>query len=192
MGANINVVCRDIPLSYSLAFRKAVTFVLISEGALHADGTPTPDLGYVNDPTDLGGETKGGISKRAFPHLDIKNLTLEKIVSLYHVRYWRAAHCADWSAPVALMVFDAAVQHGPVTAIELLQEVSGAKADGKVGPLTRAAVAALDKGYLVNRYSLRRARFYARIITKNQSQTRFIEGWHNRLVDLVDSAWTFL
>lgn len=192
MGANINVVCRDIPLSYSLAFRKAVTFVLISEGALYANGTPKDDLGYVNDPTDPGGETKGGISKRAFPHLDMQNLTLEKIVSLYHVRYWRAAHCADWSAPVALMVFDAAVQHGPVTAIELLQEISEAKSDGKVGPLTRAAVATLDAGYLVNRYSLRRARFYARIITKNQSQTRFIEGWHNRLVDLVDSAWTFL
>lgn len=192
MVANINVVCSDIPLSYSLAFRKAVTFVLIIEGALYADGTPKDDLGYVNDPTDPGGETKGGISKRAFPHLDIKNLTLEKIVSLYHVRYWRAAHCLDWSAPVALMVFDAAVQHGPVTAIELLQEISGVKADGKVGPLTRAAVASLDSGYLVNRYSLRRARFYARIITKNQSQTRFIEGWHNRLVDLVDSAWTFL
>lgn len=31
--------------------------------------------GYVNDPNDPGGETKFGISKRSYPHLDIKNLT---------------------------------------------------------------------------------------------------------------------
>jgi len=34
--------------------------------------------GYVNDHYDPGGETKYGISKRAFPHLDIKNLTKKK------------------------------------------------------------------------------------------------------------------
>lgn len=192
MGASINVVCRDISASYLAAFRKAVTFVLIKEGALNFDGTPKDDLGYVNDPTDSGGETKGGISKKAFPNIDIKNLTLEKIVSLYHVRYWRAAHCADWPAPVALIVFDAAVQHGPITSIELLQEIASVKADGQVGPITQAAVATLESGYLVTRYSLRRSRLYARIVVKNMTQSRFIEGWHNRLVDLVDSAWTYL
>lgn len=31
--------------------------------------------GYVNDPNDPGGETKYGISKRSYPHVDIKNLT---------------------------------------------------------------------------------------------------------------------
>ena len=30
---------------------------------------------YSNDPNDPGGETKWGISKRAYPNLDIKNLT---------------------------------------------------------------------------------------------------------------------
>jgi len=33
------------------------------------------ECGYVNDPNDPGGETKFGISKRSYPHLDIKNLT---------------------------------------------------------------------------------------------------------------------
>ena len=31
--------------------------------------------GYVNDPTDKGGETNFGISKRAYPNLDVFNLT---------------------------------------------------------------------------------------------------------------------
>ena len=34
--------------------------------------------GYVNDPTDLGGETKYGITKRFYPDVDIKNLTEEE------------------------------------------------------------------------------------------------------------------
>ena len=34
--------------------------------------------GYVNDPKDLGGETKYGITKRFYPDIDIKNLTIEQ------------------------------------------------------------------------------------------------------------------
>ena len=54
---------------YSLAFQHAIHFVLDKEGGLR------PDMGYVNDPKDRGGETKAGISKRAYPNEDIKNLT---------------------------------------------------------------------------------------------------------------------
>lgn len=174
---------------YSEAFLFAVVFVLIKEGALNSDGTPKPDLGYVNDPHDLGGETKGGISKRAFPHLDIATLTLDDIVRIYHTRYWRAAYCPDWSPAVALYAFDSAVQHGSITAIKLLQEISDCKDDGMVGPKTRAAVNSLDQEFLLARFGLRRARLYARIIQGNTSQARYIEGWFNRLVDLTNSAW---
>ena len=41
----------------------------IIEQVLHHEG------GYVNDPTDLGGETNFGITKRFYPDVDIKNLT---------------------------------------------------------------------------------------------------------------------
>ena len=34
--------------------------------------------GYVNDPDDPGGETKYGISKKAYPDEDIKELTIER------------------------------------------------------------------------------------------------------------------
>ncbi len=39
--------------------------------------------GLVNDPNDPGGETKYGISKRAYPELDIANLTLEQAKGIY-------------------------------------------------------------------------------------------------------------
>ncbi|MDT8844777.1 glycoside hydrolase family 108 protein [Vibrio parahaemolyticus] len=174
---------------YTPEFCHAVRFILIEEGALYRDGTPKPGLGYVNNPKDPGGETKGGISKRAFPGIDIASLTLDKIVRLYYTNYWKPAYCPEWSGAIALYAFDSAVQHGATNAIRMLQEISGTKPDGKVGPNTRAAVHSGDVEYLCARYGLRRARFYARILKNNYSQTAFIEGWHNRLVHLTDAAW---
>lgn len=34
--------------------------------------------GYVNHPSDPGGETKYGISKRSYPREDIRNMTLAR------------------------------------------------------------------------------------------------------------------
>lgn len=59
-------------------FDKCVEFVLASEG------------GYVNDKYDAGGETKFGISKRAYPDLDIINLTIEQAKDIYYKDYWCA------------------------------------------------------------------------------------------------------
>lgn len=57
-------------------FESAVNAVLGEEG------------GYVNNPADPGGETNFGISKRAFPNVDIKNLTREAAMGLYKTHYW--------------------------------------------------------------------------------------------------------
>lgn len=182
----------DFPFStrgFTPEFCHAVRFILIEEGALNHDGTPRPNLGYVNDPTDAGGETKGGISKRAFPNVDIAALTLDAIVRFYYTHYWKPAYCQEWAGPVALYMLDAAVQHGAVPAIRMLQEISDSKPDGKMGPKTRAAVHQSDVEYLCARYGLRRARYYARILKNNHTQVRFIEGWHNRLVNLTNAAW---
>ncbi|MBI5343968.1 MAG: hypothetical protein HZB83_01285, partial [Deltaproteobacteria bacterium] len=46
-------------------FERAIAFVLRHEG------------GYANDPRDPGGETNFGISKRAYPMLNIKDLSVE-------------------------------------------------------------------------------------------------------------------
>ncbi|WP_153448460.1 glycoside hydrolase family 108 protein [Vibrio algicola] len=177
---------QDFPFNtrdYSLSFCHALMFVLEKEGGLTADG------GYVDDPQDRGGETKFGISQRAFPHENIADLTIDDAVALYYAHYWLVASCNDLPDPLSLAVFDAAVQHGVRAAIKMLQEVAGVVADGIYGPKTHEAVYAKDDEYLLSVYHLRRARFYARIIKKNPTQSRFIEGWHNRLSDCLEAAW---
>lgn len=44
--------------------------------------------GYVNDPNDPGGETKYGISKRSYPHVDIKNLTKDDAKKIFVENYF--------------------------------------------------------------------------------------------------------
>lgn len=84
-----------------MSFERAFELVIGHEG------------GYVNDPQDPGGETKFGISKRAYPTLDIKGLTIEQAREIYLRDYWFGAGCdkvADDA--MAILMFDCAVNQG--------------------------------------------------------------------------------
>lgn len=136
--------------------------------------------GYVNDPDDPGGETKYGISKRSYPHLDIKNLTLAQAKAIYYNDYWIAAKC-DWlPEPLNVYVFDAAVNQGLSTAIKLLQETVGVPADGVFGNQTKRAVAAAEPKELADLYAATRAMRYVNTNKFN----KYGKGWFKRLFNL--------
>ncbi|HEM7925187.1 glycoside hydrolase family 108 protein [Citrobacter amalonaticus] len=177
----------------SPAFRNALTFVLSAE------------RGYVNDPTDRGGETNLGISDKrdgvadgmtdvdgdGKPDTRIRDLTVEQAGQIYFRDYWYPAYCPLWPDEVALFVFDSAVQHGAKKAVQLLQEAvgfTGKSVDGIAGKNTRAAVGSADPDWLMNRLYLRRSRYYADIIKSNPSQGKFLNGWFNRLDNLADAC----
>ncbi|ETZ07377.1 hypothetical protein P618_200441 [Holospora obtusa F1] len=44
--------------------------------------------GYSDDPDDDGGETKFGISKRSYPHVDVDALTVEQAKNIYKRDFW--------------------------------------------------------------------------------------------------------
>jgi lysozyme family protein len=93
-----------------LKFQTALTFTLQEEG------------GYSFDPQDPGGETNFGISKRSYPHLDIKNLTIDQASDIYYRDYWMAAGCYRIkSETLAAKLFDLAVNTGPRSAAKFLQ-----------------------------------------------------------------------
>lgn len=79
--------------------------------------------GYVNNPNDPGGETKYGISHRAYPDEDIANLTLERAQFLYKRDYWDALGLDDRLPGYALVLFDCAVNNGVNAARVLLTQV---------------------------------------------------------------------
>lgn len=92
--------------------------------------------GYVNDPNDPGGETKYGISKRAFPNVDIKNLTVPQAYNIYKEHYWDKVSGDVLPWPINILLFDMAVHSGPTRAIKTAQEAFKLTADGVIGPRT--------------------------------------------------------
>lgn len=96
--------------------------------------------GYTVGENDPGGETNWGISKRSYPDVDIKNLTRDDAKSIYLRDFWNAAQMDQYNPAISFQVFDAAVNHGIPEAIKLLQIAARVNPDGKVGPVTVAAV----------------------------------------------------
>ena len=62
--------------------------------------------GYVNDSDDPGGETNMGISKRAYPEIDIKRLTEAEATAIYYDDYWRPARVEDVPENLRLIYFE--------------------------------------------------------------------------------------
>ena len=133
--------------------------------------------GYVNDPRDPGGETKFGISKRAYPAVDIRNLTLDGAKAIYRRDYWAPVECDNLPAALRFHVFDAAVNSGLRQAVQFLQTAVGVAADGRFGPVTRAAVLAADPASLAAQYSGARLQFMTELLT----WPTFGKGWARRI-----------
>ena len=135
--------------------------------------------GYVNHASDPGGETNYGISKRAYPSLDIKALTLADAKAIYKRDYWDRAQCDKLPPSVAYVLFDAAVNSGIGQAIRFLQRAVNVADDGVIGPMTIAAVTRLDAESVCARYIGQRLEF----MTKLTTWDAFSRGWSRRLAD---------
>lgn len=138
--------------------------------------------GYVNSPNDPGGETKYGISKRSYPHLDIKNLTLTQAYQIYWDDFWTRMACDHMPIGLDRFVFDFAVNSGTPTVARKLQMAVGTLADGKVGPKTIAAIQRMDQRAVFRTLFVERA-----IIFASAKPNVFAEnshGWYARLCDM--------
>lgn len=135
--------------------------------------------GYVNDPRDPGGETKFGISKRAYPKVDIKNLTIADAKHIYFNDYWSRLQLDKLPDAIRFDMFDAAVNSGLSMAAKFLQRALRIKDDGVIGPATIAAANALPADRLDKRLSGHRLLF---ICNTNHWQT-FGKGWVRRVAN---------
>lgn len=133
--------------------------------------------GYVNNPNDPGGETKYGVSKRAYPNVDIKNLTLDQAKDIYRRDYWNPVNCDAMPDAVRFDLFDASVNSGNAQASKWLQQAAGVTADGKIGPRTLAAVNVTDGGVLHSKFNGYRLQFMTDLTTWSS----FGKGWARRI-----------
>lgn len=148
--------------------------------------------GFSDDPYDPGGPTNKGITLSVYARwvgesvspesrsrlvARLKKIPDAMVQEIYRTRYWEPADCARMPAPLALMHFDAAVNHGVVGAIRILQESIGADIDGEIGLQTRGRIAATPLVETLTRYAeIRRDRYRGL-----KHFWRFGRGWLRRV-----------
>jgi lysozyme family protein len=140
--------------------------------------------GYSFDSRDPGGETRYGISQRAYPALDIAALTEAEARAIYQRDYWDRIRGDDLPPPVAFCVGDMAVNAGVPTAVHQLQRALGIQADGIVGLETIAAAYRADTRSLLEALTEARIEYYM----ARPTFERFGKGWVSRALATVRAA----
>lgn len=150
-------------------FEKCIEIVLKNEG------------GYVNHPSDPGGETNFGIAKRFFPYEDIKNLTIERAKGLYYERYWLKMNLEGINSHEAvLQIFDFGVNAGTRRSIKKAQQIALVETDGYIGNDTIEAINNY-KGDFVNDFKHTRKVYYEHLSDRKPELRVFLTGWLNRI-----------
>lgn len=161
-------------------FTKALAHVLEMEG------------GFTDDAYDPGGPTNRGITLEVYASIkgqtvdatsrdrliaELKSIPDATVADIYRRRYFEPADCNAFTAPLALMHFDAAVNHGVGAAIRMLQQSADVTIDGEIGPETLGAIGARNVVDLIEVYAdIRRARYRAL-----PHFWRFGRGWLKRV-----------
>jgi lysozyme family protein len=153
--------------------------------------------GYVNNPADPGGMTNLGVTKatwenwvgRKSDETEMRGLTPEKVEPLYKKKYWDAVRGDEIeNGGVAYLLFDFAVNAGVGRSIKTLQTAVGVTPDGGFGPMTMAAVQAIDPVELIEKFSQAKEDFYRSLTTFST----FGKGWLNRVADVKVKASAML
>ena len=144
---------------------------------------------YTNDPDDYGRETKYGISKRSYPELDIKNLTVDQAKEIYLRDYWNRMLLPQVKDHyVASEAFEQGVNLGRLQATNHIQMSIGmvaspVKVDGVIGPKTVAAMNGLGRSTqsflkCMNGYQFI---WYLKLVENDPKQKKFFVGWLRRI-----------
>jgi hypothetical protein len=153
--------------------------------------------GFVDHPNDRGGPTNFGITLRSLASWrkhdvtrdDVRRMAQPEARDIYKGRYFLQPRIDTLPAAIQPLMFDMCINHGPGTAIKLLQEVLQASSppcsvDGGVGDETiqsaAKALTAVGPETLVNTLVDRRVDLFEAIAAKDASQKVFLKGWRRR------------
>ena len=134
---------------------------------LHHEG------GFVNHPSDPGGMTNLGITKRTYDEFHGTDIDEE---GMHRRNYWDRCRCGDLPSGVDWAVMDASVNHGTGRAAKFLQKAVMVEQDGAIGPRTIMAVNDNEPTEIISRMAVYRDAFFRSLSTFDT----FGEGWIRR------------
>jgi lysozyme family protein len=149
--------------------------------------------GYGWNPRDPGGPTKYGItcydlaehrgkqmiSMETWAPL-VEAMPLFEAEDIYAAKYATACEFDELNAGPDCVVFDFAVNSGPSRAIKYAQAVVGVPEDGVMGPVTLAAINAMDPNKFIDSLCDHRLGFLRAL----ETWPTFGAGWAARVADL--------
>ncbi len=156
--------------------------------------------GYVKDPSDPGGETYAGISRKSWPNwLGWKMISAiqtkktgqkfsqldNEVKEFYYTNYWIKNNLDKIdNSEIAAAALDTVVNHGkgPSLLQQTLQKVGQpVNVDGKIGPDTLMHINATPpKVFLSTLYTIRKS-YYQGLIADNPELGKFMDGWLSRI-----------
>ena len=148
-----------------------MTFESIIDRVLDHEGSYTSGTG------DPGGETKWGISKRSYPHLNIKILTREQAIAIYRTDFWDRMHLDCMPDGVAFQLLDFAINSGIETTVRYFQRVVGTADDGHWGPMSQEAANLMAESDMIMGLCAERLEF----MTKLKNWPTHGKGWARRI-----------
>ena len=142
--------------------------------------------GYVNDPDDPGGETKFGISKRAYPKLDINNITEVDAMLIFHRDYYLPLNIQSFvDERIAWQVFDFGVNAGVRRSAKMIQRIVGAFPDGVIGEKTLEKINNYSGEYPLHiEFKSERLKYYMMLTEKRTKNMKYLKGWIFRALEL--------
>lgn len=147
--------------------------------------------GNDDDPADHGGRTSRGIIQREYsawlrlqgrPVADVWEAPQADIETIYHDEYWNP-YCDLLPVGADFLLFNMNVNAGPSRGAKILQTALGVPADGRIGPVTKEAIAKADPKVLIENYSTASKNFYIGL-----HQPKFTKGWLNRVAFVRSTA----
>ena len=153
--------------------------------------------GFVNHANDRGGPTNFGITIKTLAAwrspapvdvADVRSLKIAEAKLIYDTNYFTRPKLDKLPASIQPVMFDMSINHGPATAVKLLQQLlndsgNACSVDGGIGDETircaQAAATSMGIG-LINGLVARRIALFKQIVAGDESQRVFLAGWLNR------------
>lgn len=143
--------------------------------------------GYSNDPADAGGRTDKGISEKANPEAWADGVVTDaEAREIYERKYVKGPGFDQIrDRQLRAQLTDFGVNSGPMIAIMKLQEILHVKVDGILGPQTLTIANSLHADDINTSLVAMRVRMIGKIVTKNPSQLKWLNGWLDRALQFL-------
>ena len=138
---------------------------------------------YTDDPNDAGGETKYGVSKAAFPDVDIANLTYDLAAQIWLDNFWTPNRVGEIvNQELANKLLNMIGNSNPRVVVRQFQTAinicgGSLNVDGLIGTATIDTANSCNYRWLLSVFKNIRIEYYIELVDRDPNKIRYLKGW---------------